>query len=1086
MSRRGSRTPSLVVPVLVALMAWGVAASAQTSGGIVGTVTDSSAAVVAGATVVVENAQTGGTRSAQTDAEGRYAVNLLQIGRYSVRIELQGFKPYRRSGLDLAAGDRLRVDARLEVGGSTEQVDVITTAGGLQTDTATVGSLVTSTAVQDLPLTGRNYVELLQVTPGANPSVGNALSSGARPDDRRQTSSVSVNGQTELVNNNLIDGIDNNERSIGTIGVRPSIDAIAEIKVQTSLYTAEVGRTAGAVVNILTKSGTNDFHGSAFEFYRNDAFGAKNFFATGDKPADSLNQFGGSLGGPIVKDKTFFFADYEGLRITQGRPTGFITVPTAKMKQGDFSELLARSNPTVIYDPRTGRPFPGNVIPQDRINPIARNYMGLYPDPNVPGAGTSANYSTTNDYTQDTNTFDVRLDHRVGDSDNLYLRYSYNDANVHTPGTLPKVGDIDPGGAIFAFFGDSKTKVQGVHLNYLHMVSSNTLVEAKVGYMHFNVDSNPLSLGTNASEAFGLSNINTEEKFSGLSLATPANYPGIGSDAFLPIILANNTWQGTVSVSHNRGAHDFKFGVGVIERKYKVDQSAFPLGWYNFTQSQTASPTGTGGDGLASELLGLPNFANFGRTLGVLEYKSWEPSIYIQDDWRANRWLTVNLGVRYDVFTPSTESQNRMGNFDITTGQILYAGQNGVSNSAGVKTDWSDIAPRVGFAATIRPSLVLRGGYGISYVPMNYASGHLMKNIPFTASLFAFAPGSWISPPDLAPVNPATYAGDWGGGAVDTNFKADRLHQFNLVLEKDFSGTILSLGYVGSRGQRLLTEITDVNVAPPSPSAANVNPRRPGYALNPSIGAVGNYYTNRGSSNYNAFQARITRRMRAGLTASASYAYAKALNDTRNIDSGPSVAYSFLPNQMRQYDWGASDTDMRHSAVATINYQLPFGKSATGASKALLAGWQVNVLAFWRSGLPFTISAGRQVSHVSNNGNNADRASVVPGQSLTVDNPTLQRWFNTAAFVTPAQGTLGDAGRNTMEGPAQRRLDLSIFKDFDFGGSRRLQLRAECFNLTNTPSFGAPNNNLSSPTFGQITSGATNPRQIQFAAKFLF
>ncbi len=1065
-----------------AVLAWSVPASAQlTQAGIVGTVTDQSEAVLPGASVVVENTQTGATRSVTTDSEGRYVFNLLQTGSYTVRIEIEGFKPYLRRDVELAAGDRIRVDAQLEVGGATEVVEVVGRVAALQTDTATVGSLVTSTAVQDLPLRGRNYVELIQATPGANASVAGALSSGDRPDDRRQTSAVSVNGMTELVNNNMIDGMDNNERSIGTIGVKPSIDAIAEVRVQTNLYTAEVGRTVGGVINILTKSGTNDFHGSAFEFYRHESVCAKNFFAPEEKPKDRWHQFGASLGGPIVKNKTFFFADYEGLRVTTGRPSGLQTVPTLKMRQGDFSELLPG---TVIYDQSKfpAEPFPGNIIPE--INPIAANYIDLFPEPNIPGAGITNNYSTVNDFTQDTNTFDARIDHKIGEGDSLYLRYSFNDVTVYTPGLFPRKNGIDPGGAVFAFAGESKTKAHGVHLNYIHLMGPRTLLEVKAGYMRFNIDSNPLSLGTNASQEFGLQNINTEEKFSGLALAGADFYPTLGSDAFLPLIIKNNVYQGTVSLSHTRGAHDLKAGVGVILRNYVVDQSSFPLGWYSFTANPTATAPfgGTGGYSLASMMVGQPWFVLYGRTLGVLEYQTWEPSIYIQDDWRVNNWLSVNLGVRYDVFTPTTEKEDRMSNVDVETGELLFAGQNGVSRSAGVKTDWSNIAPRIGFAATVRPGLVVRGGYGISYAPMNYASGHLMKNVPHTASWSALLPGSWVSPPDPVAPDPETWTGDWGGGAVDLNFKSDRVHQFNLMVEKEFAGNVLNVGYVGSIGQRMMSEIPDINVPAPGPGA--INPRRPLYAMNSALGSIGNYYTNRGVSNYNALQVGLTRRMQAGLTASIHYTWAHALNDIRNVDSGGTINYAEYPDQIRKYDYGNADTDMRHKAVVTLNYQLPFGKSAEGLAKVLLADWQVNILGFYQSGLPLSFGTAGMFSNIHTRG--GDRADRVPGVPITVDNPTLERWFNTDAFTTPEQYTTGDAGRNILAGPPQRRIDLSIFKDIDFGGSRRLQLRAECFNLTNTPSFGAPNTRVDDPNFGRITGGATNPRQIQFAAKFLF
>lgn len=420
-----TRTRQFVGLAVLATIGWLLAAGAAhaqvTTADVVGRVTDASGAALPGATVTITNPATGDTRRQVTGGTGDYVFTLLPIGRYTLEVELEGFNPYG-GALQLSAGDRIRVDSQLAIGMLTETVEV-TAQSVIQADSATVGALLPETAVQDLPLNGRNVIGLVRMVPGANEGLPSSLSSGNRPDDRRQTSTVSVNGQNDVVNNNLIDGMDNNERFIGTIGVRPSVDAIAEVKVQTNMYTAETGRTAGAVVNILTKSGTNDFHGSGYGFFRNEKFDSYDFFARRDEPKPLLRQqqWGGSVGGRIVRNRTFFFADYE--RYHQERGQTFVsTVPTAAMRNGDFSELVARG--IVIYDPLTSprAPFAGNVIPANRIDPIAQRFLNLYPAPSA--AGLASNFTTTVNREQTSDTFDVRLDHRFTDSRSLYVRYS--------------------------------------------------------------------------------------------------------------------------------------------------------------------------------------------------------------------------------------------------------------------------------------------------------------------------------------------------------------------------------------------------------------------------------------------------------------------------------------------------------------------------------------------------------------------------------------------------------------------------------------------------------------------------------------
>src|SRR6185295_14713633 len=796
------------------------AVSAQvTTADIVGRVTDATGAVLPGVTITVENVGTHDVRSLPSNETGDYVFNLLPIGTYTIKVELQGFTS-QSTRATLSAGDRFRFDAKLTVGQVSENVTVVGESPLLQTETATLSALVTEKAVQDLPVNGRNFVRLVQLVPGATEGVPNSLASGTRPDDRRQTSAISINGALDNQNNQLLDGIDNNERFIGTMVVKPSIDAIAEVKVQTNMYTAEVGRTVGGVVNIITKSGSNDLHGSAFEFNRNDRFDSRNFFATtGPKPKLDQNQFGGSAGGPVKKNKTFFFADYERFRQLQG-VTFVSTVPTAKMRAGDFSELS-----TPIYDPTTATrsAFAGNVIPANRLDAIALKYMALYPLPN--GSGLANNFTANNERTQNSGTADLRVDHRFSDDNTLFARYSYNNVDTFTPGALPEVNGIQPGGNNGQFPGPNTTRAHGLQTNFLHIYGPSLVSEMRVGYMYGDIESLPLNYGKNLGNEFGLKNANIDAITSALTPMNPAGYASLGDATFIPLITVNKTLQISGSVTKIRGAHNLKIGAGVVSRRLRQFQSASAVGTIAFTTALTDNGAGSGGNSIASFLLGFPSTVARTHTLFDPHYRSTERNVFAQDDWRATSWLTLNLGVRYDVFTPLTEDGNHLSNIDMAALKLLVAGENGVSESAGVKTDYSNVAPRFGFAATLPDLMVVRGGWGLSYFPGNYMSQSLMKNPPFVGTYGPVTsngasgglPSLRLS--DGLPLPTATDAINPAGTIIGVaqDFKNTRVQQFNLIAEKDFAGNVFSAGYVGSRGAHVAFVIPNLDLAPAAP-----------------------------------------------------------------------------------------------------------------------------------------------------------------------------------------------------------------------------------------------------------------------------
>lgn len=1060
------------------------ASSAQvTTADVIGRVTDSSGGALPGASATITNVGTGSVRTQVTGETGDYAFTLLAIGRYALTIELSGFGTFAAE-VQLSAGDRSRINATLLVGTLAETVHVVARAPVIQADSATVGALLPENAVQGLPLNGRNVISLVRTMPGANEGLPNSLSSGNRPDDRRQTSTVSVNGQNDVLNNNLIDGMDNNERYIGTIGVRPSLDGIAEVKVQTNMYTAETGRTAGAVVNILTKSGSNGFRGSAYGFLRNERFDSYDFFARRDQPKPRLRQqqTGGAVGGPIVRNRMFFFLDYE--RYQQERGQTFVsTVPTTRMRAGDFSELLARG--IVIYDPRTAprAPFPSNVIPVERLDPIARRFVSLYPRPTTGGLG--SNFTTTVNREQTSHTFDLRLDHRVNENGTFYVRYSGNSVDTLVPGVFGLVDNIDSGAAAAGFGGPSLADVWGLQVNHTYMFTPKLLLEAKAGRLYFNTESLPATYGQNLASTFGLEGINVDSRTSGLPNLAIAGYTTLGDPRFVPILLKNTAWQAQVALTNARGAHSLRAGAGIVRRVFAPIQSNDGTGFYTFTAAPTTNESGMGGDGAAAFLLGLPFMVERAHLVADTTLQTWEQSAFFQDDWRAAERLTLSLGLRYDVFTPLTEKEGEISNFDVQQLRFLIPGQNGVGDSASVKTDRGNLAPRVGLAVTVRPAAVVRAGYGVSFFPASIASDSVLRNAPFTFTYAATSDAASGGTPNVffsTPLpTPARGTADVRGtvAAVDTDLKSSYVHQFNVMLEQEMWKGSLTIGYVGSRGRRLWMSIPNLNYAPAGPGT--VNSRRPYSSVAPNLTTL-QMLRSAGEQNYNAMQLGFARRSSAGLTLSANYTLAKGMSDvTQPGGGGAPQAYGVDPNRIHELEWSPSDIDVRHRYAFTLNYELPFGRSGARGVLSVIRNWQINLIGYWQSGLPFTVY---NATARSNTGAGSDRPDQMC--SGVLDHPTIAKWFDTSCFVPQAINTIGNSGRNNLYGPPQRRVDASLFRDLSLA-RRRLQLRLEVFNLTNSPSFSVPDGALGSATFGQITSTGNNiSRQLQIAAKYLF
>jgi Carboxypeptidase regulatory-like domain/TonB dependent receptor len=1100
--------------VLAGLLLTPLAGLAQsTTADVTGTVTDTTGAILPHATVTLTNLGTKETRTATTTDAGDYTFTLLNPGSYSITISEDGFKAFSIGAINLAAADRAREDAKLEVGSSDQTVSVTGQAPALQTDSSVLTATVTEKAVQDLPLNGRNYINLAQITPGANEGPPNGLTSGARPDDRRQTSSISVNGQSDVINDEMVDGLDNNERIIGTIGIRPSIEAISQINVQSNTYTADVGRTAGGIINIITKSGTNNFHGSAYEYFRNDIFDANpyQFGAHNRKPELRQNQFGGSIGGPILHNKLFFFGDYEGLRQVTGLNPIASQVPTLAqynaIQSGDIVALQQLTH---------GAP----------IDKVGLAYAKLYPMANAPAQSVnSGTFVTSPVDTRSSDTADIRVDHQINQNNLIYGRYTYNRVPSNFPGQLPLVNEagmnIAPGGAIYSYYGRAQDNAQNAQINYIHTFTPSVLLQLGFGYTRINNQSFPLNSGLNVNTAFGQPNANVDSSSSGLAPVSTSGLADLGDGNFLPIKDVDNTfqYQGALTISH--GAHNIKIGGGLIRRQALSAQNNYGLGSWTF------NPLAGDQTGIGALLSGDYTALQRSNSITPPHYRMWESDGYIQDDWHVRQNLTLNLGLRYDVFTPFTEAHNAISNFDPATGTIIVAGQNGTNNYAGLSPTWSNVAPRIGFAYTVHPTWVLRGGFGMSYVPENFTSNASLKNQPFVSSVSCqngACPGGitmFAQGPPLPVAQSITNPSGSIADTLDVHFRTSYLEQFNLTLEKQLGANVIQATYVGMLGRHLASIFNDQNAPAPvsnitlqnlakaeglGNNANAFNTLRPYFSKLPNVTQIGGYFST-GSSSYHSLQLSFTRRTSKGLTLGANYTLAHGLDDIIGLSNEVNDGFGNVPSQIHTLEYGNSDLDIRNRGVITANYELPFGKTARGLQRLATGGWQINTLMVWESGMPFTVTNSQDVALTSNE-TFTDRPNQL--HSARLSKPTPSEFFDITAFAPQTSGTVGSERKNALYGPHYRHVDASLFKTFPVYKESTLEFRAEAFNVTNTTNYATPNASLQitpdastvngqqvfnsnnyfvqGSQFGKLTgtSANYNPRQIQFALKYQF
>jgi hypothetical protein len=1102
---------ALAVFFLLCLVTKAPLSAQVTTADLVGTVTDSSGAVVVAARVTATNEGTNVSRSVQSDASGNYLITQLHPGRYTLTCELAGFKKLVQTGIELQVNQRAQINLVLEVGEVSQVVEVEGTAPLLESQSSVLGSVISEDKIRDLPLNGRNFVSLALLSPGVN-GVGfgtrGTIMSGTRPDDQRPGSELFVNGNRESSNNYLYDGIDNNDRLTLALVIRPAIEAIKEFKIQTNLFSAEQGRNPGGQIDVVTKSGTNAFHGAAYEFLRNSALDAKNFF---DKPTDKIppfkqNQFGGAIGGPILKNRTFFFGDIDVFRQRLAR-TFVNTVPTAKMRNGDFSELLPGRQ---LYDPFTTRPNPdnpaqfirdpfvGNIIPSTRWDPVTAKLINAYP---LPTSSALVNNNVTNPTKkQDWEQFDIRVDHQFSAADSFFTRYSYSKTDTLSPLTFPAVQI--PGVPVAIGIGNEDTfagvaalTAQHVVVNWVHTLSPRMIADVRLGFNRFHLDYN--QEGTESGEPLGnllgVPNANQHDTAKAFPIFSPAGYTGAGHSRSLPIYRRENTYQVVGNISSTYSAHTIKAGIDVRRRQLTEFQTNRGNGRFNFAVAQTNNPlNNTGGDGLASFLLGAPNLIEQDYTLAWVGIRGTEYSFYVADDWRATSKLTFNLGLRYELDTPYSEVADRWANFDPKTATVLVAGRNGVNKYAGVETWKKGFAPRFGFAYSVASKTVLRGGFGIFYNTAGHGGNvlRLQRHVPF-GPIYNFTPNNFIVTqrvsdgfPTIPTVNLA--AADNPSGAVigiNPTYKPGYAQQFNLTVEHEVSpaSLLFKASYVGNLGRRVDTTV-DLNQPVPGPGA--VNPRRPFFGVRPGLAGI-TYALSDGLSSYHSFQFSAEKRLSHGLGFLGAYTWGHSIDNVGTSFGGG--ADGPVPQDLRdrRADRGNSPFHHRQRFTFGANYLLPWGKgrpflNREGLASTLLGDWQLNGSATMQTGLPFTPTL---ASATANTGTASRPNRTGNGK---VENPDPARWFDVTAFGTPAQFTFGNAGRNILEGPGRVNFDFSLFKDFRITEQVKIQFRAEFFNAFNIPQFDLPNATIGTGPAGTITSTVGIPRQIQFGLKIVF
>jgi carboxypeptidase family protein len=1042
---------------------------AQTHRGSVrGTIYDRNHAAIPGAQVTISNVATGETRTALSDSDGEFTISALPPGIYRLAVELQLFQKHN-GRIEVLVNQEQRVDVTLELSGP-DLVEVDSTSeASLKKDSASLGTVIENRQVEGLPLDGRNFFELALLVPGAVPPAQGSAGSV------RGDFAFSVNGAREDSNNFLLDGVYNVDPKLNTFGVRPPVDAIREFETLTSTYDASFGRSAGAQVNVVLKSGSNDLHGSIYEFHRNGALDAKNFFAPANEPAPQYlrNQFGFSLGGPIRKDKTFFFTDYEGTRGREGI-TRVTNVPTLAERAGDFSGSLFG----VPINPFTGLPFAGGRIPDFFINSVGRRIAALYPEPNR--ATPFANFVSSPVQRDRDDHFDVRVDHLRSSRSSLAFRYSFGDRTLFEP-------FAGSGFSVIPGYGNDVTRrSQNAMISETHVFSPALVNDLRFAFNRVASAVRPEGNGASINRAVGLPELSANPRDFGLSFITVTGFSPLGHEGNNPQNSVTNTFQILDTATYSRGAHLLKFGADIRFVQQNAFRDVQSRGLMQF------SPFGQiTGNALGDLLLGFPLLTGGARVDNAQHLRSNSYNFFFNDSVRVTKNLTLIGGLRYEYNSPPVDAFDRANIYDPATRRLVPVGTAGVPRS-GFAPDRNNFAPRVGLAWTIgdRGNTVVRAGYGVYYDQSPLAPGEaLYFNAPyFDFNLFFSLPGL---PLTLDNPFPAFFPFPLPDSAlaIQRDLKTAYMQHWSVNVQQQLGRSrVLEVAYVGSKGKNLLSA-RDINQPAPSvlPPGLPFVPRP-----NPFFDDI-TELESRASSRYDSLQVRLQQRLDQGLTVLGSYTWSKSTDDASNFFSSAGDPNFPQDSNNPAAERGRSNFDVRHRLSVSYTYDLPFGKGKAhladrGWVSTLLSGWQTFGIVTLQTGRPFTVALLPEIDN-SGTGRSAlgfganDRPNLNGDPNLSRRSP--ERWFNTAAFSFSAPGTFGNAGRNILEGPGYQNVNVSLVKNTALTERLKLQLRAEAFNLFNHPNFNLPDNFLGSPTFGRISS-ARDPRHLQFGVKLLF
>jgi hypothetical protein len=1045
---------------------------------VTGTVKDSTGAVVPSVSVTVTGPQAPTTT--KTNAEGTYLVLGLVPGKYVVEAEAAGFQKSGQTVI-LEIGQRGRVDFTLGVGVS-ETVTVVEARRLLNTEQASLGTVMDENKVAKLPLAIRNWDDLLALVPGVQ---GDRFTEQGGGTSFGRTGGVNVHGVRAIQNNFLLDGVDNNSISenvqeLTTQVSRPSVDAIQEFKVITSPYSAEYGRSPGAAISVSTKSGTNDFHGTAYDFYRNDSLDSNDFFSQRAgiaKPSNKQNQFGANLGGPISKDKAYFFADYEGTRITRG-VTRITNVPTADQRNGIFT--------SAVKDPLTGANFPNNIIPSSRIDPTAAAILAMVPMPNQAGAN---NFIRIADITDNNDRLLTRLDLHLSPDDNVFARYIYSNRKRNIPGAFGGVLD----GTGTSAFGDQTIKTNGGVAGWTRIFSPTVVNELRFNWQQATSDARQQPFGeqptgaalignsiTDPLVAGGLPGITIDGFFGGSGLGR------LGSPDFLPKFQHTNQLEFLDTISWLKGHHALKLGGDFIIMKNQFMDVPATRGALRFRNRFTGNPMADYLLGYVSDFM-LSNVYNVDQRHQVMMF-------FAQDDWKVNSKLSVNLGLRYDFITPALEASDRQTNFNPAgTGSLVFASSGSLEDRGLVKPDRNNFAPRIGFVYKIDDRTLVRGGYGVFYNLFDRVGSEdqLSLNVPGlinntvtsnnTTPLFLLKggfPAGFLNPPSLDPA-----VGDLKRirvRAVAQDAPKTSLQQASIGFQRELMRNIvLSVDGVWTKGANLATL---VNLNQPLPNAAGNNAL--GAVPYPNFGPFIEWRADNGKSEYKGIDFGVEKRFSNGYGFGVAYTLGDSKdNSSEQLTTQGSNAF---PQDARNFaNWyGPSDYDVRNRLAVNFVFELPFGKgkkySESGVGAAILGGWTWSGIYAWRSGRPFTVNQA--------NNNVGTNMTGLPNVTGSFNYPkSVDRWMTTDGITPVTSGTFGNEVRNQLRGPTWNSFDMSLARTFHVNGRVGATLRWDVFNLFNTTNLGLPNRDISTPsTFGTISSLGGDARVMQLSMRLAF